>query len=167
MSHHDHRTVAWRCQGAGCLVVSDHVLRKTGGAEAREQRLSHTLQRIENRCDECENKPDDSQSATDAHEHGAEKYQDAHHRYSELVARRRGELLHLGLKSMVAENLGDVFRSKTFLFTACRCDTCVLQQVVKIFLGVSHRCSTSNARIKARHGSPQSPYMFESIPFSC
>ena len=60
---------------------------------------------------------------------------------------RRGiELLNLGIKAVVAEDLSDILGRQALFFAACRRNAGVLQQVVNIVLGVRHVRSTSIIR---------------------
>ena len=146
MGHHDHGTIARRRERARSLVIGDDILAHARFAQARNDRTAHTLEHIQHRADNCQQGADQTDASADTHEQGARKSQNTRYGKRQPAGCRSIKLLHLGIKTVVAENLSDILGSQTLLFAARGRDAGVLQQVVNIILGVRHVRSTSIIR---------------------
>ena len=142
----DHRAVAWRRERARGLVVGDDILAHARLAQARNHGVARALEHVKNGADNGQQGADQADTAADAHQQGAGKRKNTGNGKCQPTGRRGIELLNLGVKAVVAEDLSDIFGSQALFFAACRRNAGVLQQVVNIVLGVRHVRSTSIIR---------------------
>ena len=146
MGHHDDGAVARGGQGARRLVIGDDVLAHARLTDLGEYGVPGSLEAVQHGGDDGEQRAQHPDGAADAHEQGSDKCHDPHDGITHPARCGSVELLHLGIESMVTEDLGDILGSQTLLFAARRRDARALQQVVDIFLGVRHVRSTSIIR---------------------
>ena len=142
----DHRAVARRRERARGLVVGDDILAHARLAQARNHGVARALEHVEHGTDNSQQGADQADTAADAHQQGAGKRKNTGNGKCQPTGRRGIELLNLGVKAVVAEDLSDIFGSQALFFAACRRNAGVLQQVVNIVLGVRHVRSTSIIR---------------------
>ena len=142
----DHRAVARRRERARGLVVGDDILAHARLAQARNHGVARALEHVKNGADNGQQGADQADAAADAHQQGAGKRKNTGNGKCQPAGRRGIELLNLGIKAVVAEDLSDILGSQALFFAACRRDAGVLQQVVNIVLGVRHVRSTSIIR---------------------
>ena len=142
----DHRAVARRRERARGLVVGDDILAHARLAQARNHGMPCALEHVKNGADNGQQGADQADTAADAHQQGAGKRKNTGNGKCQPTGRRGIELLNLGVKAVVAEDLSDIFGSQALFFAACRRNAGVLQQVVNIVLGVRHVRSTSIIR---------------------
>ena len=142
----DHWAVAWRRERARGLVVGDDILAHARLAQARDYRAARALEHVKNGADNGQQGADQADTAADAHQQGAGKRKNTGNGKCQSTGRRGIELLNLGIKAVVAEDLSDILGSQALFFAACRRNAGVLQQVVNIVLGVRHVRSTSIIR---------------------
>ena len=142
----DHRAVARRRERARGLVVGDDILAHARLAQARNHGVARALEHVKNGADNGQQGADQADAAADAHQQGAGKHKNTGNGKCQPAGRRGIELLNLGIKAVVAEDLSDILGSQALFFAACRRDAGVLQQVVNIVLGVRHVRSTSIIR---------------------
>ena len=142
----DHRAVARRREWARGLVVGDDILAHARLAQARNHGMPCALEHVKNGADNGQQGADQADTAADAHQQGAGKRKNTGNGKCQPTGRRGIELLNLGVKAVVAEDLSDIFGSQALFFAACRRNAGVLQQVVNIVLGVRHVRSTSIIR---------------------
>ena len=142
----DHRAVARRRERARGLVVGDDILAHARLAQARNHGVARALEHVKNGADNGQQGADQADTAADAHQQGAGKRKNTGNGKCQSTGRRGIELLNLGVKAVVAEDLSDIFGSQALFFAACRRNAGVLQQVVNIVLGVRHVRSTSIIR---------------------
>ena len=142
----DHRAVARRRERARGLVVGDDILAHARLAQARNHGVARALEHVKNGADTGQQGADQADTAADAHQQGAGKRKNTGNGKCQSTGRRGIELLNLGVKAVVAEDLSDIFGSQALFFAACRRNAGVLQQVVNIVLGVRHVRSTSIIR---------------------
>ena len=146
MCDNDHRAVARRRERARGLVVGDDILAHARLAQARNHGMPCALEHVEHGTDNSQQGADQADTAADAHQQGAGKRKNTGNSKCQPTGRRGIELLNLGVKAVVAEDLSDIFGSQALFFAACRRNAGVLQQVVNIVLGVRHVRSTSIIR---------------------
>ena len=151
MGNDHHGAVARRGERAGRLMVGDDVLREPRAAHARERRLAHAFERKQHAAGKREQKPHHADNPADAHEHCTHKDRDAEHGVHHLLGPGCAELLHLGLKAVLAEDLRQILGGQTLLFAASGRDTRALEQVVDIRADVCHR----GLRIAGLQGHPR------------
>ena len=142
----DHRAVARRRERARGLVVGDDILAHARLAQARNHGVARALEHVKNGADNGQQGADQADTAADAHQQGAGKRKNTGNGKCQPTGRRGIELLNLGIKAVVAEDLSDILGSQALFFAACRRNAGVLQQVVNIVLGVRHVRSTSIIR---------------------
>ena len=142
----DHRAVARRRERARGLVVGDDILAHARLAQARNHGMPCALEHVEHGTDNGQQGADQADTAADAHQQGAGKRKNTGNGKCQPTGRRGIELLNLGVKAVVAEDLSDILGSQALFFAACRRNAGVLQQVVNIVLGVRHVRSTSIIR---------------------
>ena len=142
----DHRAVARRRERARGLVVGDDILAHARLAQARNHGVARALEHVKNGADNGQQGADQADAAADAHQQGAGKRKNTGNGKCQPTGRRGIELLNLGIKAVVAEDLSDILGSQALFFAACRRNAGVLQQVVNIVLGVRHVRSTSIIR---------------------
>ena len=142
----DHRAVARRRERARGLVVGDDILAHARLAQARNHGVARALEHVKNGADNGQQGADQADTAADAHQQGAGKRKNTGNGKCQSTGRRGIELLNLGVKAVVAEDLSDILGSQALFFAACRRNAGVLQQVVNIVLGVRHVRSTSIIR---------------------
>ena len=142
----DHRAVARRRERARGLVVGDDILAHARLAQARNHGVARALEHVKNGADNGQQGADQADTAADAHQQGAGKRKNTGNGKCQPTGRRGIELLNLGVKAVVAEDLSDILGSQALFFAACRRNAGVLQQVVNIVLGVRHVRSTSIIR---------------------
>ena len=142
----DHRAVARRRERARGLVVGDDILAHARLAQARNHGVARALEHVKNGADNGQQGADQADTAADAHQQGTGKRKNTGNGKCQPTGRRGIELLNLGIKAVVAEDLSDILGSQALFFAACRRNAGVLQQVVNIVLGVRHVRSTSIIR---------------------
>ena len=142
----DHRAVTRGRERARGLVVGDDILAHARLAQARNHGVARALEHVKNGADNGQQGADQADTAADAHQQGAGKRKNTGNGKCQPTGRRGIELLNLGVKAVVAEDLSDIFGSQALFFAACRRNAGVLQQVVNIVLGVRHVRSTSIIR---------------------
>ena len=142
----DHRAVARRRERARGLVVGDDILAHARLAQARNHGVPCAFEHVKNGADNGQQGADQADTATDAHQQGTGKRKNTGNGKCQPTGRRGIELLNLGIKAVVAEDLSDILGSQALFFAACRRNAGVLQQVVNIVLGVRHVRSTSIIR---------------------
>ena len=142
----DHRAVTRGRKRARGLVVGDDILAHARLAQARNHGVARALEHVKNGADNGQQGADQADTAADAHQQGAGKRKNTGNGKCQPTGRRGIELLNLGVKAVVAEDLSDIFGSQALFFAACRRNAGVLQQVVNIVLGVRHVRSTSIIR---------------------
>ena len=142
----DHRAVTRGRERARGLVVGDDILAHARLAQARNHGVARALEHVKNGADNGQQDADQADTAADAHQQGAGKRKNTGNGKCQPTGRRGIELLNLGVKAVVAEDLSDIFGSQALFFAACRRNAGVLQQVVNIVLGVRHVRSTSIIR---------------------
>ena len=142
----DHRAVTRRRKRTRGLVVGDDILAHARLAQARNHGVARALEHVKNGADNGQQGADQADTAADAHQQGAGKRKNTGNGKCQPTGRRGIELLNLGVKAVVAEDLSDIFGSQALFFAACRRNAGVLQQVVNIVLGVRHVRSTSIIR---------------------
>ena len=142
----DHRAVARRRERARGLVVGDDILAHARLAQARNHGVARALEHVKNGADNGQQGADQADTAADAHQQGAGKRKNTGNGKCQPTGRRGIELLNLGVKAVVAEDLSDILGSQALFFAACWRNAGVLQQVVNIVLGVRHVRSTSIIR---------------------
>ena len=142
----DHRAVARRRERARGLVVGDDILAHARLAQARNHGVARAFEHVKNGADNGQQGADQADTAADAHQQGAGKRKNTGNGKCQPTGRRGIELLNLGVKAVVAEDLSDILGSQALFFAACRRNAGVLQQVVNIVLGVRHVRSTSIIR---------------------
>ena len=142
----DHRAVARRRERTRGFVVGDDILAHARLAQARNHGVARALEHVKNGADNGQQGADQADTAADAHQQGAGKRKNTGNGKCQSTGRRSIELLNLGIKAVVAEDLSDILGSQALFFAACRRNAGVLQQVVNIVLGVRHVRSTSIIR---------------------
>ena len=142
----DHRAVTRGRERARGLVVGDDILAHARLAQARNHGVARALEHVKNGADNGQQGADQADTAADAHQQGAGKRKNTGNGKCQPTGRRGIELLNLGIKAVVAEDLSDILGSQALFFAACRRNAGVLQQVVNIVLGVRHVRSTSIIR---------------------
>ena len=142
----DHRAVARRRERARGLVIGDDILAHARLAQARNHGVARALEHVKNGAGNGQQGADQADAAADAHQQGAGKRKNTGNGKCQPTGRRGIELLNLGIKAVVAEDLSDILGSQALFFAACRRNAGVLQQVVNIVLGVRHVRSTSIIR---------------------
>ena len=142
----DHRAVTRGRERARGLVVGDDILAHARLAQARNHGVPCALEHVEHGTDNGQQGADQADTAADAHQQGAGKRKNTGNGKCQPTGRRGIELLNLGVKAVVAEDLSDILGSQALFFAACRRNAGVLQQVVNIVLGVRHVRSTSIIR---------------------
>ena len=142
----DHRAVARRRERTRGLVVGDDILAHARLAQTRNHGVTRALEHVKNGADNSQQGADQADTAADAHQQGAGKRKNTGNGKCQPTGRRGIELLNLGIKAVVAEDLSDILGSQALFFAACRRNAGVLQQVVNIVLGVRHVRSTSIIR---------------------
>ena len=142
----DHRAVTRRRERARGLVVGDDILAHARLAQARNHGVARALEHVKNGADNGQQGADQADTAADAHQQGTGKRKNTGNGKCQPTGRRGIELLNLGIKAVVAEDLSDILGRQALFFAACRRNAGVLQQVVNIVLGVRHVRSTSIIR---------------------
>ena len=142
----DHRAVTRGRERARGLVVGDDILAHARLAQARNHGVARALEHVKNGADNGQQGADQADTAADAHQQGTGKRKNTGDGKCQPTGRRGIELLNLGIKAVVAEDLSDILGSQALFFAACRRNAGVLQQVVNIVLGVRHVRSTSIIR---------------------
>ena len=142
----DHWAVARRRERTRGLVVGDDILAHARLAQTRNHGVTRALEHVKNGADNSQQGADQADTAADAHQQGAGKRKNTGNGKCQPTGRRGIELLNLGIKAVVAEDLSDILGSQALFFAACRRNAGVLQQVVNIVLGVRHVRSTSIIR---------------------
>ena len=142
----DHRAVTRRRERARGLVVGDDILAHARLAQARNHGVPCAFEHVKNGADNGQQGADQADTATDTHQQGTGKRKNTGNGKCQPTGRRGIELLNLGIKAVVAEDLSDILGRQALFFAACRRNAGVLQQVVNIVLGVRHVRSTSIIR---------------------
>ena len=142
----DHRAVTRGRERARGLVVGDDILAHARLAQARNHGVARALEHVKNGADNGQQGADQADTAADAHQQGTGKRKNTGNGKCQPTGRRGIELLNLGIKAVVAEDLSDILGSQALFFAARRRNAGVLQQVVNIVLGVRHVRSTSIIR---------------------
>ena len=142
----DHRAVTRGRERARGLVVGDDILAHARLAQTRNHGVARALEHVKNGADNGQQGADQADTAADAHQQGTGKRKNTGNGKCQPTGRRGIELLNLGVKAVVAEDLSDILGSQALFFAACRRNAGVLQQVVNIVLGVRHVRSTSIIR---------------------
>ena len=109
----------------------------------REAHAPRALEERDGTAGDDQERSHDTESTAETHENAGHEHRDTHRGRSDLARRARRELLHLGLKPMIREDVRDGVRRRALLLAAGGSDADVLQQMVQIFLSVRHEGSAS------------------------
>ena len=127
MRDNDHRAVARGRERARSLVIGNDILAHARLSQTRDHGMPGALEHTEHGTDDGQQGTDQADAATDTHKQGADKREDAGDGKCQPTGRRGIELLNLGIKAVVAEDLSDILGSQALFFAACRRNAGVLQ----------------------------------------